>query len=413
MAAHSATLPAPLPSPLPAPFTRDRFTWLAYGMLAFFAYLQAAWGPTIPFLREELGLSYTVAGFHTSALALGMMVAGALGDRLARQLGRRLLFWGGGLGMALGGALLTVAATHAAFTIASAAAMGLLGGLLLVMVQATLADRHGDRRAIALTESNVVASLGATCAPLLIGGFASLSVGEWLGWRAGFLIALPVWGVIFWLLRPTTFPPAPRFEEDEQRLPASGQDHPAGRATLPPIFWLVWLVVVCAVAMEWCVAFWGAEFLSAATALSTVQASGAMTLFFASSFVGRVGGSALARRCGGLTLLLGALGLVALGLPLFWLVPSTAATLVGLSVMGLGIANLFPLALAAATDVAPRLADVASARVSLGAGTAIFLAPQLLGTLADGVGIERAFGVVAALLIAALAATLVARRRLG
>ncbi len=400
----------------PAPFARDRFTWLAYGMLAFFAYLQAAWGPTIPFLREELGLSYTVAGFHTSALALGMMVAGALGDRLARRLGRRTLFWGGGLGMALGGALLT-AATHPALTIASAAAMGLLGGLLLVMVQATLADRHGDQRAIALTESNVVASLGATCAPLLIGGFATLSIsgwlGGWLGWRAGFLVALPVWGVIFWLLRQTTFPPPPRFEEDEQRLPASGQNYSAGRATLPPIFWLVWVVVVCAVAMEWCVAFWGAEFLSTATALSTVQASGAMTLFFAFSFVGRVGGSALARRYGGPTLLLGALGLVALGLPLFWLIPSTALTLIGLSVMGLGIANLFPLALAAATGVAPRLADAASARVSLGAGTAIFLAPQLLGTLADGIGIERAFGVVAALLLASFAAALVARRRLG
>jgi hypothetical protein len=40
-----------------APFVRDRFTWLAYLMLAYFSYLQAAPGPLMPFLRDELHLS--------------------------------------------------------------------------------------------------------------------------------------------------------------------------------------------------------------------------------------------------------------------------------------------------------------------------------------------------------------------
>ena len=56
------------------PFLRDRFTWLAYLMLAYFAYLQAVLGPLVPFLRDELHLSYTVSGLHLSAFSIGMVL---------------------------------------------------------------------------------------------------------------------------------------------------------------------------------------------------------------------------------------------------------------------------------------------------------------------------------------------------
>ena len=95
------------PDSPPLLFTRDRFTWLAYAMLAYYAYLQAGLGPLMPFLRQELGLSYTLGGLHLSAFALGMFSAGVTGAALAARFGRRLLFWGGAAGMA-GGALLLV-----------------------------------------------------------------------------------------------------------------------------------------------------------------------------------------------------------------------------------------------------------------------------------------------------------------
>ena len=59
-----------------AVYTRDRYTWLAYFMLAFYAYVQAAMGPAMPFLQAELDLSYTVLAFHISAFALGMILTG-------------------------------------------------------------------------------------------------------------------------------------------------------------------------------------------------------------------------------------------------------------------------------------------------------------------------------------------------
>ncbi len=66
----------------------------------------------------------------------------------------------------------------------------------------------------------------------------------------------------------------------------------------------------------------------------------------------------------------------------------------GLFITGLGQANVFPLALAAASNSAPDHIDKASARISLSAGLAILIAPQVLGSLADAVGISSAFGIV-------------------
>src|SRR5215218_403540 len=55
-------------------FTRDRLTWIAYLVLAWFAYLQAAPGLVIGHLRDELGVSYATGGLHVAAFAAGSMV---------------------------------------------------------------------------------------------------------------------------------------------------------------------------------------------------------------------------------------------------------------------------------------------------------------------------------------------------
>src|SRR3954469_11931050 len=74
-------------------FRRDRLTWVAYALLAWFAYLQAAPGLVVGHLRDELHLSYATGGLHVAAFAAGSLVAGAISARLERALGRRALFW--------------------------------------------------------------------------------------------------------------------------------------------------------------------------------------------------------------------------------------------------------------------------------------------------------------------------------
>ena len=52
-------------------FRRDRMTWVAYAMLAWFAYLQASPGLVVPHLRDELHMSYSSGGLHVAAFAGG------------------------------------------------------------------------------------------------------------------------------------------------------------------------------------------------------------------------------------------------------------------------------------------------------------------------------------------------------
>src|SRR4051794_2983865 len=88
-------------------FRPDPLTWIAYALLAWFAYLQAAPGLVIVHLREELHLSYSAGGLHVAAFATGAMVAGFACAPLERALGRRALFWSAAALMGAGAVGLT------------------------------------------------------------------------------------------------------------------------------------------------------------------------------------------------------------------------------------------------------------------------------------------------------------------
>src|SRR5690242_19335958 len=165
-------------------------------MLAWFAYLQAAPGLVLVHLRDELGLSYAAGGLHVAAFAAGSLVAGAVAERLDRALGRRALFWSAA-GLMGAGMIGLTAGRVAAVTVAAVLVMGLGGGLLLVTIQAVLADRHGERRAVALTEANVAASV----AYVVLIGSLSLTAALHAGWRIALLASLVVPAVAGWTNR--------------------------------------------------------------------------------------------------------------------------------------------------------------------------------------------------------------------
>src|SRR5689334_20382759 len=120
--------------PPAAGFRRDRLTWTAYAMLAWFAYLQAAPGLVIAHLRDELDLSYSAGGLHVAAFAAGSLLAGLLSARLERALGRRVLFWWSAALLGAGTLALT-AARVVELTASSVLVMGVGGGLLLATIQ--------------------------------------------------------------------------------------------------------------------------------------------------------------------------------------------------------------------------------------------------------------------------------------
>jgi fucose permease len=366
-------------------------TWVAYAMLAWFAYLQASPGLVVPHLRDELHLSYSSGGLHVAAFAAGSLVAGFVSARAERAVGRKPLFWLSAVAMAVGTVLLTAGRTEAV-TLTGLLTMGIGGGLLLITVQALLSDRHGPRRTIALTEANVAASAAYV---LLIGALA-LAAATGAGWRAALLAVLALPPLAFALSR-------------HERLQAPPPP-PKARGTLPPAFWVAAAMLFCTTAAEWCVTGWGASFVKDATDVSTDTAVTLMGGYFAGVLAGRVTGSALARRFPAHRLLAGALVLTALGFAILWPATGPGAAFAGLVVLGIGLGNLFPLGLSVTVGLAPNHAQLASGRAVLVTSAAVLLAPLTVGTLADATSISAALSVVpAALALAAVGLTAVTR----
>lgn len=383
---------------------RDRFTWLAYLMLAYFAYQQAALGPLMPFLRDELHLSYTVGGLHFSAFAFGMMLAGLTADTFVRRWGRTPVFWGGGLGMAVG-ALLLIAGRQVGLTIFSAFLMGWPGTLLLAMIQATLSDRHGPQRATALTESNIGASFAAGMAPVLVGSLQRIGV----GWRGALLVM-----VIFWVALVVFFRREPIPHPEDEPNPDRATPPTGERKRLPRIYWAYWLIVFLGVSVEWSIVFWGADFLENIVGLSRVNASTLMGVFFLAAVIGRTVASRLTRSMSIGSLLWSGLFVTVVGFVPFWLAPLAAVNIIGLFVAGMGVSSLYPLTLAAASSVVtPSQTDAASGRITLASGSAILVTPQVLGALADQIGIQSAYGIAGVLLVIAVGAVFYANRLAG
>lgn len=387
-----------------APFVRDRLTWLCYLSLAYFAYLQTGLGPLMPFIRAELDLGYTVASLHFAVFALGSVVVGGWANPVARRWGRSAAFWGAAAGMAAGALMLAVS-PHPAGTIAAAALMGGAGVTLLVTNQAILASHHGGRRAVAITEANVAASATAILVTLAVGGAERVG----LGWRMAVLAPVLAIALLAIRFRGTAIPDAPNTEfvaiaTDEDAVSISPP-------RLPTTFWIYCLVLFLGVAGEWCVAYWGTDFLHEVVGLRRADAAAALSLFFMAMVAGRFLGSRLARRIASPRLLLAMLGIALVGFPVFWLAPVGALNLAGLVVFGVGVANAYPLAIAVATAAAPEQEDVATARLALADGGAALLAPLTLGSLAGPLGIERAFGVAWPLILGAFILTRWANRR--
>lgn len=375
-------------------FNRDRLTWMAYAMLAYVGFNQAILGPIMPSLRIDLGLSYTQGGYLSGALALGLIVSGLISDRIAHYLGRRVIFWSGGIGLAVGVVLLGLSHRFEMVIIA-VLGLGFFSSLAQVIIQALLADHHGERRSIALTEANVGASLSTTITPLVISGMQRLNI-DWRGIM--FFTVILLLSVILPFHRQVIPNPV-------QTQIKSG----AGGGRLPFSFWMFWGVLFLIVSVEMSLAVWATDFLASSVGLNRADAVLAFGAFSAAMLTGRFTGSRLAHRWSTRTLLNVSLGLTLLAFPIFVYARIPALNILGLFLSGLGIANLYPSTLSMAVGLVGEKTNQASARASLAVGAALLIAPLILGWFADRLGIRNAYGIVILVILAAICAVISSR----
>ena len=237
-----------------------------------------------------------------------------------------------------------------------------------------MAERHGADRSIALAEANAGSYIASLTAAVATGLFTAIG----LDWRNGLALGIALAAVA--LARNLGDP-----------IPAARPRSESGAGRLPAAYWAYWATLFCVIALEYCTLLWAPEVLERVQGLSRPSAAAMAAAFSAAMLIGRLFAAPLLRRMSAQRLFLASLALTLPGIVLYVGVRQPVLSVVGLVVLGLGTALLYPLTLGFAIGVAGRHGEVASARASLASGVAILIMPTALGTLADGLGLRLAF----------------------
>lgn len=379
---------------------RDRVTWLVYAQLGIWGYVLYGFGPVVPLLRDEQGVSASVASLHGTALAVGAVLGGTAFPWVTGRFGRGGALWigAGGISAAVGALLL---AHQLPATLSATVVLGTCGTTVVNAVVATLTAYHGPAGPAAIAEANALACGMGVVAPVVVG----LAVRSQYGWRPGLAVAAALVGLLA-LFAATGRVRVPR------GAPVERMSHVDTGARLPRSYWLAWTLMSLTGSVEVCLSLWAAEVLRGHAGMDAGGASAGVSAIVGGMFVGRLVGGRLALRIGPVPLFVGALATSGLGFALFWASSLPWLALGGLIVLGLGNAMHYPLGISLALRTAPGREDRAAARSSYSIALAFGVSPFVLGAVADGFGAHRAFLLVPVFLVAAVALVIPLGRRL-
>jgi EmrB/QacA subfamily drug resistance transporter len=165
----------------------------------------------IPKIREGMALSVAELSWVQNAYTLAFGGLLLLGARAGDILGRRRMFMAG-LGLFTAASLAVGLAQSAAWLIAARGLQGVGAAVLAPSTLALLSTHFPEKseRTRALAYYGAVAGIGASLGLVLGGVFA-----DWLSWRAGFFINLPIGAALLlaaWRRMPESEPKPGRFD---------------------------------------------------------------------------------------------------------------------------------------------------------------------------------------------------------
>jgi predicted MFS family arabinose efflux permease len=363
-----------------------RLTFLLSGMSL------GAWAPLVPFARERAGLEEAQLGLLLLCFGLGSMLAMPLAGALTTRKGCRFVSLIGG---ALICSMLPLLATLSSFS-ALAVALALFGAGLgsidvAMNVQGLMVER--DHRRPLMSGFHGLFSLGGIASALL------MSVLLWGG--ASPLVAVSVVvAMVGGLLL-----------SHARHLLPYGADDPAAPFARPSAKVLA-VGVLCFIALlvEGAVLDWSAVFLNRAHQIDLSVAGSAYAVFSLTMAAGRFSGDALRKRFGAVSLLIGGGLLVMVGFAMAVLLQPWPLFLLGFALIGLGLANAFPVYCSVVGAQTAMPAGLAIAVITGIGYCGILLGPALIGFVAHLIGLRDALLCVGVLMLAqVLSARLVAR----
>ncbi|MET7698861.1 MFS transporter [Streptomyces sp. NPDC005485] len=369
-------------------------TRLRIALTAFFAldgFVFAGWVVRIPAIKEQTGASATALGLALLGVSAGAVVTMTLTGRLCRRYGSHPVTVACAVLLSLSVALPPL--THSAPALAAVLLVfGAAYGGINVAFNSAAVDLVAALRRPIMPTFHAAFSLGGMIGAGL-GGLVAGSVSptrHLLGLTVICLLVTAAAGRT--LLR--IEPPVPAEQKDrEDRGPRRSGP---GTRGLVVVFGLI---ALCTAYGEGALADWGALHLEQDLHAHPGVAAAGYSCFALAMTLGRLSGTALLERLGRTPTVVAGGATAAVGMLLGSLAPSVWAALLGFAITGLGLANIFPVAVERAGALAgPSGVAVAS---TLGYG-GMLLGPPAIGFMADWYSLPTALTSVAVL--AALAA---------
>nr|WP_313896115.1 MFS transporter [Streptomyces sp. YIM 98790] len=370
-------------------------------LTAFFAldgFVFAGWVVRIPSVKEQTGASPGALGLALLGVSAGAVVTMSLTGWLCRRYGSHPVTVVAGALLALSVAL--PAHTHSALALGLVLLVFGVGfGAMNVGANSAAVDLVAALRRPVMPGFHAAFSLGGMAGAGLGGLVAGELSAAWhLGLLAlaGLLIALAAGRVL--LAHPA---PAP----DGAGQPAGAAPAPASRPHRAAVYGLGF-IALCTAYGEGALADWSALHLRESLGASEGVAAAGYAVFALAMTVGRLTGTALLARLGETRALVAGGTAGAVGMLLGSLAPTVWAALAGFVLTGLGLANVFPIAIGRAGALAgPRGVATAS---TVGYG-GLLLGPVAIGFLAEWFTLATALTTVALLCAVASATTLLNR----
>ncbi|MCK8437367.1 MFS transporter [Streptomyces sp. D2-8] len=382
---------------------------LRIALTVFFAldgFVFAGWVVRIPAIKAQTGASASALGLALLGVSAGAVITMTLTGRLCRRYGNHRVTVVCAVLLSLSVALPPL--THSALAL----------GLVLLLFGAAYGGIN------VAFNSAAVELVAALRRPIMPSFHAAFSLGGMVGAGLGGLVAgvlsptrhLLLLTLVGLLVTAAAGPTLLRHEPPalpERELPAEGAPRRLDARTRGLVI-VFGLIAGCTAYGEGALADWGALHLEQDLHASAGAAAAGYSCFALAMTVGRLSGTTLLERLGRTPTVVAGGTTAAAGMLLGSLAPSLWAALLGYAVTGIGLANLFPVAVERAGALAGP-SGVATAS-TLGYG-GMLLGPPAIGFMADWFTLPTALTSVAVLAaVAALVGALVgaaARRAAG
>ncbi|MFI1972358.1 MFS transporter [Streptomyces cinnamoneus] len=364
---------------------------LRTALTLFFAldgFLFAGWVVRIPAIKEQTGASAGALGLALLGVSGGAVATMMMTGRLCRRFGTHPVTVAAGALMSLSIALPPL--TH------SALALGLVllcfgaayGGLNVAMNSAAV-DLVAALRRPVMPSFHAAFSVGG----MLGAGLGGLVAGQLSATRHLLVLTAVGLAVAAAAGRTLLAHPAPRLP-GAPAAPGRAEDGARTSGRDRRLVAVFGLIALCTAYGEGALADWGALHLEQDLAAHAGVAAVGYSVFALAMTVGRLTGTALLERLGQTRVLVAGGLTAALGMLLGSLAPTVWAALAGFAVTGLGLANIFPVAVGRAGELTGPAGVAAASTFGYGG---MLLGPPAIGFLADWFSLPVALTTVAGL----------------